>query len=78
MIVDMTTDSPMNHTNPREPKKRNDRPRNNRNVIWYNPPFSLGVRSNIGAQFLGLANQCFPEKHPLRTIFNKNNPENFL
>ena len=57
---------------PKRTKKRNDRPRNNRNIIWYNPPFSLGVRSNIGAQFLGLANQCFPEKHPLRTIFNKN------
>ena len=57
---------------PKRTKKRNDRPRNNRNVIWYNPPFSLGVKTNVGAQFLGLASQCFPKSNPLHTIFNKN------
>ena len=50
-------------------KKRN---RKNRPKIWFNPPYSSAVRSNIGKDFLKLVTKCFPPGHPLRKIFNRN------
>ena len=55
-----------------EPKNKNKKNKNNRNIIWYNPPFSLGVKTDIGAQFLQLVKDCFPKTNPLYTIFNRN------
>ena len=49
-------------------KKRN----RNRDKIWFNPPYSYSVRSNIGRDFLNLVTKCFPPGHPLRKIFNRN------
>ena len=49
-------------------KKRN----RNRDVLWFNPPYSAAVRSNIGRDFLTLVSKCFPKGHPLRKIFNRN------
>ena len=43
-----------------------------RNIIWYNPPFSKNVKSNIGRTFLRLIDKCFPTGHKLRKIFNRN------
>ena len=50
--------------------KRRNRPRND--VLWYNPPFSKSVGTNIGKRFLGLVDKCFPRGNHLRKIFNRN------
>ena len=40
--------------------------------IWFNPPFSNNVKSNVGKQFLKLVRWHFPKSHNLNKIFNKN------
>ena len=51
------------------------RPRRNRqrNIIWYNPPFSKSVKTNIGRTFLQLISRHFPRHHKYHSLFNKNN-----
>lgn len=44
-----------------------------RNIIWFNPPFSRNVQTNIGREFLNLIEKCFPPNHKLRKRFNKIN-----
>ena len=53
-----------------EPAKKT-RPRK-RNVLWYNPPFSANVATNIGSKFFALMEKHFPKNHPLHRIINKN------
>jgi hypothetical protein len=43
-----------------------------RNIIWFNPPFSKNVRSNIALNFLRLLDKHFPKANPLHKIFNRN------
>ena len=43
-----------------------------RRVVWYNPPYSKNVTTNIGKEFFKLLQLHFPKQHPLHTIFNKN------
>ena len=49
---------------------------NNRNkhrkIIWFNPPFSQSVKTNIGKIFLKLVRKHFPRRHKLRKILNPN------
>ena len=52
-----------------EQRKRRSR---NRNITWFNPPFDLRVRTNLGRQFLRIVDECFHKGHPLRPIFNRN------
>ena len=40
--------------------------------MWFNPPFSQNVKTNIGKTFLKLVKQHFPKHHKLNKIFNKN------
>ena len=49
-------------------KKRNTR---QRKIIWFNPPFSKNVKTNIGHTFLRLLNKHFPITSKLRKIFNQ-------
>ena len=49
-------------------RKRKSRPK-----IWFNPPFSLSVKTNIGARFLHLINKHFPKGHRFHKLFNRNN-----
>ena len=44
-----------------------------RNVIWYNPPYSKNVKTNIGQQFLQLIDKHFPTSNKLHKIFNRHN-----
>ena len=39
--------------------------------IYFNPPFSSGVKSPIGAQILKLVDSCFQAPHPLHKLFNR-------
>ena len=43
-----------------------------RNVSWFNPPYSMSVKTNIGRSFLSLVNSHFHKEHPLHKIFNRN------
>ena len=44
-----------------------------RNIIWFNPPYSLNIQTNIGREFLNLVGKHFPKNHWYNKIFNKNN-----
>ena len=50
----------------------NARRNRNRKVIWFNPPYSLNVKPNIGKVFLNLVRKHFPRSHKLMKIFNLN------
>ena len=52
---------------------QNSRKNRQRNIIWFNPPYSMNVLSNIGREFLNLASKHFPKNHRYNEIFNKNN-----
>lgn len=43
-----------------------------RNIIWYNPPFSMNVATNVGRAFLKILDEEFPESHVFHKIFNRN------
>ena len=48
---------------------RKNRPRN---ILWYNPPFSKNIKTNVGKRFLSLIDQHFPNSHSLHKMFNRN------
>jgi hypothetical protein len=41
-----------------------------RDVIWFNPPWSSNVRTNVGAKFISLVKKHFPRSSPLYPIFH--------
>ena len=49
-------------------KKRNRQ----RKIIWFNPPFSESVSTNIGRDFIKIVEKNFPQNHRYHKIFNKN------
>ena len=49
-------------------KKRNRQ----RNITWFNPPYSKSVKTNIASKFLKLISKHFPKGCTLYKIFNKN------
>ena len=52
----------------RPSSSRKNRPRN---VIWYNPPFSRNVATNVGRSFFKILDEEFPKNHILHKIFNR-------
>ena len=48
-------------------KKKNRR----RNITWFNPPYSVNVRTNIGQEFFKLIDRAFPPSNPLSKIFGR-------
>ena len=50
----------------------NTRRKRNRKVIWFNPPYSLSVKTNISIVFLKLVRKHFPRSHKFNKIFNLN------
>ena len=56
-------------TIPTDPNCRN-RPRN---IIWFNPPYSIHVQMNVARSFLCLIDKHFPKSHALHKIFSRNN-----
>ena len=58
-----------------EPKQSNNNKRNRnrkRDIIWFNPPWSLNCKTRVAANFLEIVKTSFPQNHPLRKIFNRN------
>ena len=43
-----------------------------RNITWFTPPFSLNVKTNIGAKTLKIIDTCFPPNSEMRKIVNRN------
>ena len=42
------------------------------NIIWFNPPYSKNVKTNIAPKFLRLIDKHFPKSSKLHKIFNRN------
>ena len=53
-----------------KPSRKNNRRRND--ILWYNPPITKHVNTNIGHRFLALVSEHFPKDSKLRKIFNRN------
>ena len=63
-----------NNSNNNMDSNYNNNPRKrNRNIIWFNPPFSKNVATKIGRHFLNLLDKHFPQDHKFHKIFNRNN-----
>ena len=54
---------------PTSPQSKRKRQR--RETIWFNPPFSKNVKTDIGRQFLRLIDKNFPKNNPLNEILNR-------
>ena len=44
-------------------------------IIWFNPPYSMNVQTNVARKFLQLIDKHFPAEHKLHKIFNRNTVE---
>ena len=60
-----TPPTELNEQESEEKKKRK------RNIIWYNPPYSVNVKTNIGKVFFKLIKKHFSKGNMLQ-VFNKN------
>ena len=55
------------------PNKKTKQEKNReRNIIWFNPPYSKNVVTKAGHYFLKLFDKHFPRHHKLHKIFNRN------
>ena len=55
-----------------ETQKQEQKKTRKRNITWYNPPFDLSIKTNIGKKFFKAIKNCFPPKHPLYSVCNRN------
>ena len=57
-----------------EPTINLNQPKRNRKrkIIYFNPPFSKEVATNIGQKFFKLLDECFPKDNKLNKILNRN------
>ena len=53
-------------------QEENDQRTRRRKIIWFNPPYSKSVKTNIGKNFLHLLVKHFPTNNKMHKIFNKN------
>ena len=56
----------------KQSQKETKNRRKSRNVTYFNPPFSLSVKTKIGEKFLRALDKCFPPYHPLSKLINRN------
>ena len=52
--------------------KTNKKKTRKRKIIWFNPPYCLSVKTNVGKIFLKLIKKHFLKGNSLNKIFNKN------
>ena len=43
-----------------------------RNITYFNPPFSLNVKTKVGREFLKILDSSFPSTNPLSKLFTRN------
>ena len=53
-------------------KNDNDNKQRQCKIIWYNPPYSANIKTNIGKTFLNLIKKHLSKTNKLHKIFNKN------
>ena len=56
---------------PNQPTTQKPRSRK-RKILWFNPPWAMNVKTNVGAKFLNLLDKHFPKNNPLSQIINRN------
>ena len=61
----------LNYRDPTSPNIITKRKRQ-RNILWFNPPYSKTVKTKIGKFFLQVIKKHFPQEHKFQKIFNKN------
>ena len=61
--------SDMKYTKRRE-GGQNQKKKRQRKIIWFNPPFSKNVATDIGKNFFDLLRLHFPPQHPFHRLFN--------
>ena len=54
-----------NNTNDNNQKRK-------QKIIWFSPPFSKSIKTNISKIFLWLLSKHFPKNHKIYKIFNRN------
>ena len=64
--------SGFNYSKKFEAPVENTRPNSNRKILWFNPLYSLNVKTNSGKVFLKLVRKHFPRSHKFKKIFNFN------
>ena len=57
----------------RKTEVKDSKRKRQRKVIWFNPPCSRNVKTNIGGNFLRLVDKYFLKGSTLHKIFNRNN-----
>ena len=62
----------LSYTSAQSNNDKNDNKQRKRKIIWYNPPYSTNIKTNIGKAFLNLIKKHFPKTNKLHKIFNKN------
>ena len=70
--ANLTYEQPTSNDNNSD-KNRTQRRNRQRNTIWYNPPYSKNVKTNMGQRFLQLIDKHFPPSNILNKIFNRHN-----
>ena len=40
-------------------------------ALWFNPPYSMNIKTNVGAKLLTLLDKHFPFGHPLHSLLNR-------
>ena len=54
---------------PHQPQRKRNR---RRKIVWFNPPYSKNVATNIGKEFFNLLQVHFPRQNPFHSLFNRN------
>ena len=54
---------------PSQPKQRNAK----RQIIWFNPPYSVNVKTNVCKLFTRLIDKHFPRHYKFYKLFDRNN-----
>ena len=60
------------YTSAQNKNDENGNKQQKRKIIWYNPPYSANIKTNIGKTFVNLIKKHFPKTNKLHKIFNKN------
>ena len=66
-------DDKLKYENYMQKPKNNQKKKRKTNIIWYNPPFSNSVKTNIGRKFINLVKKNFNKHNPLTKIVNRHN-----
>ena len=67
------SNSTLNYHQPSQQSQASKRKKcRKRNILWFNPPHSVTVDTNIGQKFLELIDTHFPPGHKLHKILNRN------